>query len=126
MGKRLLTIGLLFAATVCQVSAAYTCKKWFDKTGKTCNDYAIILIGGTEEPFMHEAAKAYQYLINVKGCNKNKVRIYGQDGLGCDFDGDGKNDKWASSADIYRDQAFDFLKNNSTTNTTYFVSGIFS
>ena len=71
MGKRLLTIGLLFIATVCQVSAAYTCKKWFDKTGKTCNDYAIILIGGTEEPFLHGAAKAYQYLINVKGCNKN-------------------------------------------------------
>lgn len=124
MGKRLLTIGLLFAATVCQVSAAYTCKKWFDKTGKTCNDYAIILIGGTEEPFMHEAAKAYQYLINVKGCNKNKVRIYGQDGLGCDFDGDGKNDKWASSADIYRDQAFDFLKNNSTTNNDIFITVI--
>ncbi len=124
MGKRLLTIGLLFIATVSQVSAAYTCKKWFDKTGKTCNDYAIILIGGTEEPFMHEAAKAYQYLINVKGCNKNKVRIYGQDGLGCDFDGDGKNDKWASSADIYRDQAFDFLKNNSTTNNDIFITVI--
>ncbi|MBR6041826.1 MAG: T9SS type A sorting domain-containing protein [Paludibacteraceae bacterium] len=124
MGKRLLTIGLLFAATVCQVSAAYTCKKWFDKTGKTCNDYAIILIGGTEEPFMHEAAKAYQYLINVKGCNKNKVRIYGQDGLGCDFDGDGKNDKWASSADIYRDQAFDFLKNNSTISNDIFITVI--
>ena len=124
MGKRLLTIGLLFIATVSQVSAAYTCKKWFDKTGKTCNDYAIILIGGTEEPFMHGAAKAYQYLINVKGCNKNKVRIYGQDGLGCDFDGDGKNDKWASSADIYRDQAFDFLKNNSTTSNDIFITVI--
>lgn len=124
MGKRLLTIGLLFIATVCQVSAAYTCKKWFDKTGKTCNDYAIILIGGTEEPFLHGAAKAYQYLINVKGCNKNKVRIYGQDGLGCDFDGDGKNDKWASSADIYRDQAFDFLKNNSTTSNDIFITVI--
>ncbi|MCR5568997.1 MAG: T9SS type A sorting domain-containing protein [Paludibacteraceae bacterium] len=124
MGKRLLTIGLLFAATVSQVSAAYTCKKWFDKTGKTCNDYAIILIGGTEERFMQEAAKAYQYLINVKGCNKNKVRIYGQDGLGCDFDGDGKNDKWASSAEFYRDQAFDFLKNNSTTSNDIFITVI--
>ena len=124
MGKRLLTIGLLFIATVSQVSAAFTCKKWFNKTGKTSNDYALILIGGSDEGFMQEAAMAYQYLINAKGCNKNNVRIYGPDGLGCDFDGDGQNDKWASSVDYYRDQAFEFLKKNSTTSNDIFITVI--
>lgn len=124
MGKRFITIGLLLCSAVYQVSAAYSCRKWFDKTSNTSSDYAVILVGGTEEAFVHEAAKAYQYLVNIKGCTKSKIRVYAQNGSNFDLDGDGVGDVNGAASSTNKDLAFSFLSTNSTTSNDVYISVI--
>ncbi|MBO4806772.1 MAG: T9SS type A sorting domain-containing protein [Paludibacteraceae bacterium] len=96
-------------------------KDYFFKTNQKCNDYVIILIGGTDEGtyphfFKAEAYKSYQYFLNVKGCDKSKIKVVCHNGGALDLDNDGSNDVYGSSNKTNIDNIFNDFKTKMTSN----------
>ncbi|MBP3717831.1 MAG: T9SS type A sorting domain-containing protein [Paludibacteraceae bacterium] len=127
MKTKFLTLVFLLLCTMAHGADGYY-RDYFYKTNKKCNDYVVIMVGGYGETyyperFFYEAYKSYQYFVNVKGCDKSRVKVLFQDGKQLNLDNDQTSNDVAGAANEEGiNKVFDEFKTKMTQNDElYFV-----